>query len=82
MKKIEDFIEENYPNFSSSDLIAELDDLYKLVYGEFEDGDSADQLLQSDFGGEWEKAYPKIQQRFESVYLGVLIKSIETHLEK
>jgi hypothetical protein len=47
-----DFVEEHYPNYSSCDMIARLNDLDKLVDEEFEEGDSADQLLQRDYGGE------------------------------
>lgn len=82
MKKIEDFIEENYPNFSSCEKIAKLDDLYKLVHDEYEEGDSAHELLVREFGGDVEMAYPQIYKWYESTYLEVLIKSINTHLAK
>ena len=38
------FVEANYPNYSSCDKIAYIDDLSKIVNGECEDGDSASKL--------------------------------------
>jgi len=44
------FIEEYYPNYHNSDEIARLNDLDKLLDEEYNDGDSAYELLVSDYG--------------------------------
>ena len=52
-----DFVEENYPNYHSSQEIAKNDDLHKLANGEQEDGDSADRLLRDEYGGNEDNAH-------------------------
>ena len=41
----QDFIEEYFPRYSSSQAIADLSDLQKLVENEYEEGDCAHSLL-------------------------------------
>lgn len=47
-----DFVEENYPNYSTSVEIATNNDLHKLVNEEQEEGDSADKLLHEKYDGD------------------------------
>ena len=47
-----DFVQKYYPKYSSSDEIAENDDLQKLDEKEYEDGDGAHRLLIRDFDGD------------------------------
>jgi len=48
---IQDLIEKYYPNYYSSEKIARYSDLSKLVDDEWEEGDSADDLLESEYHG-------------------------------
>lgn len=41
-----DFVEQNLPNYNQSDEVAESDDLDKIIYNEYEEGDHADRLRQ------------------------------------
>lgn len=50
------FVEDYYPNYHSCQWIAKEQDLYKLVTGEYEEGDSAHQLLQEDYKGNIENS--------------------------
>lgn len=52
MKELEsvwDFVEIYYPNYSSSDKIALEGDLTKLLDGEWEEGDSAHELMKTTY---------------------------------
>jgi len=50
------FVEDHYPNYYSCEWIKKEDDLYKLVTGEYEEGDSAHQLLHEDYKGDIENS--------------------------
>lgn len=56
------FVEQYYPNFSSSDEIALNEDLCKLLDEEYSDGDSAEKLLAMQYNGDNDN--PNIQADF------------------
>jgi len=78
MTEIQDFIEKFYPDYSNSDEIAYLNDLNKLVEGDYEDGDSADILLQRVWYGHIESNLIPIEQQKQ--YIRVLEKAIESFI--
>lgn len=52
MKYPWDFVEKYYPNYHGCSTIAYLDDLRRILDGEYEEGDSAHTLLKSDYEGD------------------------------
>ena len=72
-----DFIEKYYPNYSSSDEIARWNDLQKLIDLEYEEGDSAYWLLVKEFGGDYRRALPLIQQEHIRIQEQIYEQSIQ-----
>ena len=60
MKTELDFIEKYFPNYYSSEDIARMNDLQKLIDEEYVEGDASHQLLISEFGGDYKQAFPSI----------------------
>lgn len=50
--KVQDFIEQYYPNYHACKWITEEQDLYKIITGEYKEGDSSHQLLVEKYGGD------------------------------
>lgn len=73
-----DFVEENYPNYHTSQEIAENDDLHKLVNGEFEIG--AHKFLMKEYEGEAEN--DKIQLDLNESLVRIYEESIENFYAK
>jgi len=63
-------VEAFFPNYNSSDLIAECNDLQKLIDNEYESGDSADRLLNKRYDGD--TSHPKLISDFETLHFEVL----------
>jgi hypothetical protein len=51
-----DFVEYYYPNYSSCEWIKKEAEVFKLMTGEYEEGDSAHQLLVEDYKGDIENS--------------------------
>lgn len=47
-----DFVEEHFPGYHKSPLIAKSNDLHKLVNDDYEEGDSAAKLLEKEYGND------------------------------
>ena len=77
---IQDFIERYYPNYTSCDTIARLDDLHKIMNNEEQDGDCSYNLLQSEYAGE--RNNPMIGAEYNRLMQQVLTASIEAMLEE
>ena len=77
-----DFVEENYPNYHTSQEIAHNDDLHKLVNEEQEEGDSADKLLKKEYGGDAKTASALIQLDLNESLVRIYELSIENFYAK
>ena len=75
-----DFVEAHYPNYSSSDEIAENEDLSKLVNGFYEDGDDAHKLLLEEYGGEITN--PQIKIDYNESLVKIYEEAIENYLNQ
>lgn len=83
MKKVVwDFIEEWLPNYSSSEEVALVNDLQKLVDEEFEPGDDIGNILQTEYGGDLSTAYPTIQSDINDLDYILLSRAVENFQEK
>jgi len=70
------FVEEYYPDYSSSSLIARFDDLSKIILSEEEEGDDAWTILQEEFKGSRLKA----AHERNDLYPLILSEAIEGYL--
>lgn len=75
-----DFVQKYYPNYAHSDEIAEEEDLYKLITGEYEVGDCADNVLQSQYGGDIKSA--KIYEDWTECLNQIYEKSIQGYIDQ
>ncbi len=83
---IQDLIEKYYPNYYSSEKIARYSDLSKLVDDEWEEGDSADDLLESEYHGnahnpDIEKDFRELQEEIVNYALAKMEKNRICYLE-
>lgn len=74
------FVEENYPNYHTSQEIAYNDDLSKLVNGENNNGDDSSKLLDKEYGGD--ERNPHIQIDFNESLVRIYELSIENFYAK
>lgn len=79
MKDVQWFIEEYYPGYSSSEDVARIEDLYKLLYNEYNKGDSAYVLLQEQYEGNINN--PNIYWNKEMYRLIIIEKAVEGYLQ-
>lgn len=77
-----DFIEKYYPNYSSSEEIARWNDLQKLIDEEWNEGDSAHNLLMTEFGGDYKRAYPMILQEHMKIQEQIYEQSIMGYIRQ
>lgn len=63
-------IEKYYPLYYSSETIARLNDLSKIMEGEYEKGDCAYNLLQEEYAGETYN--PRIRRDHDELYIETL----------
>ena len=82
MKTIFDFVEKYYPNYYSCEEITRSNDLQKLVDREFKEGDDAHQLLNKEFGGNYDRAYPLIVLAHTEALEQVYEKSIQGYIDQ
>lgn len=75
-----EFVEEHYPNYSSSDQIALSDDLSKLVNGEQQKGDDASKMLKDDYGNNSKN--PRILIDHNELLVRIYEESIENFYAK
>jgi len=77
-----DFVAKYYPNYYSSDDIAHNDDLEKLHFEEYEEGDCAHRLLIKEYGGEFnEESHKLIKRDLDASYRDIYERAIENYLE-
>lgn len=62
---IQEIIEKYYPNYYSDGDIALLDDLEKIIFNNYEDGDSATNLLNRYYNGD--ANHPDIKEDYEII---------------
>lgn len=74
------FVEKYYPDYEHSNDIAHNDDLCRLVDNEFERDDSADELLQRQYGGDREENFLEIEADFKRSLCEIYEKSIQNFL--
>ena len=72
MEDVQDFIEEFYPGYHRSYSISLWNDLLALLDGEFEEDSSAATFLDKEYGGDLERAFPKIQADYNLTYSQIL----------
>ncbi|MDP2692734.1 MAG: hypothetical protein Q8O88_03800 [bacterium] len=77
-----DFVEENYPNYHTSNEIANNDDLHKLVNGDYEKWDSASKLLKKEYGGGTVDSMAQIQLDLNESLVRIYELSIENFYAK
>lgn len=77
---IQSFIEEYYPDYDHSDEIAHESDLYKLMNDEYEQSDCADELLQSEYGGDIRN--PRIEIDHATALIDIYEESIKGYIEQ
>jgi hypothetical protein len=76
-----DFVAKYYPNYYSSDDIAHNDDLEKLHFEEYEEGDCAHRLLIEEYGGEFnEESHKLIKRDLDASYRDIYERAIENYL--
>lgn len=80
MKDIQDFIEKYYPGYHNSDEIAYYLDLSQLEEGDFNEDSVANDLLQSEYGGDFAEAYPTIYNDQRDLELDILHKAIKNFM--
>jgi hypothetical protein len=73
-----DFVQEYFPNYYQSNLIAYSEDLSKLVNKELEEGDSAYSLLMKDYSGDIDN--PSIYMDYKQVMSDIYEKAIEQYI--
>lgn len=78
MKTTWDFVEEYYPNYHSCNMIAESDDLIKIMDGEYEEGDSAHRRLVEDYSGD--ENDPQIAKDYDKVMRFIYEESIINYI--
>jgi len=74
------FIEENYSNYDKCEDVARLDDLYKIVYNEYEDDDVSNSILFLEFDGRTD--HPSIYLEILELENKIKEKSILDFLNK
>lgn len=74
-----DFVEKYYPNYSSSNTIAENEDLCKLVNKEQQKGDDAHRMLIEDYGGDIKN--PQILIDYNQSLVKIYKAAMEAFLE-
>jgi uncharacterized protein YuzB (UPF0349 family) len=72
------FVEQYYPDYYSCIWIANEQDLYKLVTGEYEEGDSAHQLLEEDYKGDIENS--EIETDWNRIQSMIYEKAIQGYI--
>lgn len=82
------FVEKYYPNYSSSDEIAENGDLHKLLEESYEEGDCAHDLykelrdeLEIHYGGDDELIESALKTQIENLYNASAVKIYEAAIE-
>jgi hypothetical protein len=73
-----DFVEHYYPNYHSCEWIKKEADLFKLITGEYEDGDSAHQLLVEDYKGDIENS--EIEADWNRIQSMIYEKAIQGYI--
>ena len=73
-----DFVQEYFPNYYQSNLIAYSEDLSKLVNKECEEGDDAYSLLMKDYSGDIDN--PSIYMDYKQVMSDIYEKAIEQYI--
>lgn len=79
MKTPWDFVERYYQNFHSCDLIAESDDLSKILDEEFEVGDSSHKLLIHKYYGD--VTNPQISIDYNNIMIQIYEKAIRRFIK-
>lgn len=74
------FVIEFYPGYSDSDDIASEGDLYKLVTGEYEEGDCAHELLMNKYDGDINS--PQLERDWQWACGYILETAIKGYLEQ
>lgn len=72
------FIEQYYPNYSSSDMIARADDLSKVIHEEEEDQDDAYVMLRDEFEGNRET----VKEEYNRIHLEIYEDAVEAFQEE
>lgn len=80
MEEIQEFIEKYYPGYHHSDEIAHYLDLSQLEEGDFDEDSVANDLLQSEYGGNLAEAYPTIYKDQRDLELDILHKAIKNFI--
>lgn len=78
MNTTQDFIEEYFPNYSSSQAIVDLNDLQKLIDNEYEQGDCAHSLLTDVYMDNIDN--PRIREDHSELLIEVYNSSIQGYL--
>lgn len=78
MDTTQDFIEEYFPNYHSSQTITDLNDLQKLINNTYEEGDLAHELLVNFYMDNIDN--PRIQEDYKDTLIRVYEKSIKSYL--
>ena len=78
MNTTQDFIEEYFPNYSSSQAITDLNDLQKLIDNEYEQGDCAHSLLTDVYMDNIDN--PRIREDYSELLIRVYEKAIQGYL--
>lgn len=81
-----DFVEKYYPNYYSSSEITRWNDLQSLIDEDYVKESSAYKLLMTEFGGDYQRAYPSILRAHtevsEKIYKEAILGYIETKRKK
>lgn len=73
------FIEKYFPNYLSSDTIAYVDDLSKILAKNIRQGDGATKLLEDEFNGLND---PRITVEYKKAILRIYFRSVEGYIQK
>jgi len=77
-----DFVTIYYPRYDSANEIAWNDDLEKLYYNDYEEGDCAHRMLINEYGGELnEESRELIKRDLDASYREIYERAIENYLE-
>lgn len=74
---IQTFLEINYPNYYSCNLIARLNDLYCIKDNEVKEGSAAEHILNNEFNGEINNNRMRINQYIATIEAEVYKTAIQ-----
>lgn len=79
-KKIQGFIEQYYPNYHTCKWVKEDQDLYKIISGDFKEGDELSKIVKEKYDGDLYNLQLQIDE-YQS-YTDILEKAIEEYIKQ